>query len=751
MRAILFITSADRPYLNALKGFLAGHSITLCQETPSTGAEILQMAKFKQVDCILNTNPALLHRFFSRPSGVEDKFTLDDYAGSTSTFGGFKVLSLNPLAHLVNTNSGKFLFARYLSKVIYPERWFKQTKFSWEILNANNIDAFYSHCLTATFIAVDIETPLDNPQLKINCVGYCGVWRTSDGHYRTHCGVLPVDSVWAISWMRKFNQLKAPKAFQNGKYDNAYFLRFNAPIYNWLFDTQHLFHSWLAELPKRLDFISSFTIRDMAFWKNNGHSGNLHDYYQYNATDAWATANSWLSLMAECPQWAINNYLIEFPNVYPCLLCEMDGIMIDDVERKRLLEIKRKGLEDDLQKLGVMVGAPPVERSKAGKITKGFNPNSSAQVLRLFHILGSGDMDSSDAKAQAKVSLRHPLNKLIIDRITAYREASTLISNYLEPSLLGGKLMYTLNPAGTDTGRLNSRESWAWVGRQIQNMPFDCKSMCIADEEGWIFCEPDQPQSEARAVAYMSGEQKMIDVVESGKDFHSVQVEMFFGHKYETVWNIPDNKVFPEKKKIRELSKRTNHGAGYNMKENTMLDTMGEINAIVARDLLGISQNTPLKIVMRYCLGQYDKAYPNVRSLQPGGWYASIKYTVKTTKLLVGPTGWTRYCFGDIDYWHDFNSYVSHGPQSLSVMIINKGFQKLMYFQLGPGAGWFRLKAQIHDSLPFCIKLEYKNRLEEIRQLLVIPVKVTDCNGITRTMVIPTQMKSGDRTWASVK
>jgi len=47
--------------------------------------------------------------------------------------------------------------------------------------------------------------------------------------------------------------------------------------------------------------------------------------------------------------------------------------------------------------------------------------------------------------------------------------------------------------------------------------------------EGFYLGEADGEQAEARDTAYLSGDKNLIDVVESDKDFHAINVERFFG------------------------------------------------------------------------------------------------------------------------------------------------------------------------------------------------------------------------------
>src|SRR5207344_497939 len=94
-----------------------------------------------------------------------------------------------------------------------------------------------SSCFTALshvdVIAVDIETSpaylnwegKTDPQHTITCVGYSGITFDSDGNsFNCDTFVIPCNSMEQLKWIRKINALPQPKVFQNGKYDNLYFL-----------------------------------------------------------------------------------------------------------------------------------------------------------------------------------------------------------------------------------------------------------------------------------------------------------------------------------------------------------------------------------------------------------------------------------------------------------------------------------------------------------------------------------------------
>jgi DNA polymerase I-like protein with 3'-5' exonuclease and polymerase domains len=337
-------------------------------------------------------------------------------------------------------------------------------------------------------------------------------------------------------------------------------------------------------------------------------------------------------------------------------------------------------------------------RSSLGE--SNFNPNSSQQCVRLWKILGSSDITSSDTASRDKVKNRHPLNQFVVDKIELIRKDRKLVSNYLNPEkLLNWRNLYCINPDGTDTGRMASKESHFWCGFQIHNIARDRGDVSIKEtfeaDTDFLLGEADYEQAESRDTAYITGDEKMLSALDGTKDFHGFNASMFFGVPYEKIIAPDGTELDPD---LRYLSKRINHGANYNMGWGVLLDTMGIKNVLRARELLKLPKSWNLRRVTEYLLECFDKTYPIVR----GDYHEWIKYQVKTTQMLRGATGWTRYCFYNPSTSKQaLNAYVAHPPQSLNAMTLNKAWMKIFYEVALPNPTDFKLCAQIHDSILF--------------------------------------------------
>ena len=733
----LFGTEADRSYLERFRPIVGTHNLKVQLRSEEYLSSLAAKIRANKIEAVICTCPQTMTMLlgtqidFRHPVDKRDtkkKLKLDDYAGSffyidksklgTETDVG--VLILNPLQHLVTTAEGPFVFKRFVSKITDPARWFPQTAFTWELWTPAKSALLLAKFQSANVLACDIETYVGDEKRRIHCVGYAALF--PDG--TTHTVVVPFKDMLAHQFVRQLNASPVPKIFQNGMYDNLYFLRFNVPVCNWIYDTQHLFHSWYSELPKRLDFITAFAVRQIRFWKDDA-AGSEYNLFEYNARDCWATLTAFCALVVEVPTWARDNYLLEFPLVFPCLHMEADGLSLD---RKRFEAGKQKAeaaLAEKKQRLDAWFGSK-------------FNPASPDQCKRLLKVLGMGDVESADAKAMNACAAVHPFNALIVSELLAYRKQAKLLSTYFVwEKFWNERLYYKTNPAGTDTGRLASTESSFWTGLQIQNIPQGpaVKSWIVADE-GWQLAECDYSQSEARCVGYMSGCQSLIDLVESDKDYHSWNAHKFFGVPYEQVDNP-----------LRQLAKRVGHGANYCMGPTVLLETMGPKAVAEARALLKLPAKWTLTQICQHLLRTYELAYPEVKK----DWYDEIKRTIKLTKKLVSPLGWTRYFFADPTTSKPaMNAAVAHGPQNLSVSIINKVFYTIWRESVyGELRGHVRVKAQIHDSILY----EYKSEdsAKRVQELMRYPLQVKDSHGVVRTMIIPSDISYGETQWASLK
>lgn len=632
-----------------------------------------------------------------------------------------KYLILPDPHHIKAVPHGKFVIERFLDKIFHPEKFIKFPKFQWRKLSAQeDFENFLQLAQTeAIFAAFDIETVKRNR--GISCFGMAMLLR--DG--RIFVGVVDCTDDDFLERAGKLARSRVPKTAQNGIYDNLYHLRWNIPVENYVHDTAAWMHSLYCELPKDLGFLGSFFLRDFEYWKFEGKAAkSKEDYLTYNAKDCYATLCTAIAQLVEAPKYAKNNFIINFPRIFPCILMSAHGMLVDEDVRTDV----RLEAETELQRLenemAVMTSIP------------GFNSGSWQQVEKLFLALGV-KLKSTEEKDLLAVAARHPLYEIFVDRILEIRGLKKAIGTYYKAELLDGVLFYDLIPYGTETGRFASKKSSFWCGANIQNQPPYAKCYLMAPE-GWEICETDNEQSESRTTAYISGDVALQQTLESGRDFHSQNAVLFFGSEYEVARKKQED---GSDSPMRALAKRINHAVSYNMGENEFVRNAGHRVMELARRLLGLSPYWSHKQIAQYLIGLFDKAYPKVRN----DFQRDVIREITFTKMLVGATGWTRRFFRDPNTNKPaLNAAVAHGPQSLSVQILNEGLLKL-YIKVLDGLP-IRLLAQVHDSVLKLRKIGDDASLAIAKECLYTPTQVKG-----KTLVIPTATKVSGKYWAKRK
>lgn len=697
-----------------------------------------------QIDAVMCTQPQCVEAVLRdtkdyNPPKNKKKFSLDEFAGSLLKLrSGREFLVLNGLERLRTVPEERYVVDRFVSKITKKSRWFPQTEFKWGMVTESNKEEVLQKIIASSIVGIDIENPYPQYELRpITCTSYT----TYDpATHTTESWVVPFLEVWHWEFMVAANDSPGRKVLQNGLHDNSYFMRWGAPVRNWVFDTFHLFHSWQAELPRSLDFLAAFFLRNVRYWKDDGKTGNLVDLYRYNALDGWGTVNTLLAMLSEYPDFATRNYVDhEFPMVFPCLNAGMEGLECDRERFDQLRAKKQRHVEELLADIRYLLSTP------------GYNPGSWQQNAKVFQLLGCDPAKGTGKIPTLHAKAKHPLNNYLLTKIEDYKKEAKQVGTYFDPDKLWhGRVYYGINPGGTDTLRAASKESSFDCGWQIQNTPRDDQSFkeCLLAPAGWYLAEADKKQSEARCVGYLSGDLNLINLVESPHDYHAWNASQFFGIPYEEIYDEEKGKTL--RKDIRDLSKRTNHGANYNMGPDVMLDTMGPLAVAKAKIMLKLPKGLTLKGTCEYLLNRYKMTYPSVK----GRWYESIILAIETTGKLVSPMGWTRVFHSKPrDSKPALNSAVAHPPQNLSVSIVNKEWYKIWRLTIyGELRGKIRIKAQIHDSLLFIYrKVEDAYRVAE---LMDFRVNVVGSDRVTRSMLIPSDLSIGKeptRRWSDLK
>ncbi len=761
MRILVNYNKAEQSHIPILQYHLKARNLqAIATNLTLTPGELVAKAQQSNCVAILLCNPDTLAQCVPG-----NKPSLDLYRGSLLNFS-VPAIVCNSLLHTTTIPYGAWLLGKDLDKFKTLSQAYKD-KFSFTVLESVfDMEEAYEHLSRCACISYDIETKTlneDEESLKggdtiITCASWTGISHNGD----LNTFVLPLvdftvdhwasDSEYAnaIAFLRKVNALQIPKVMHNGLYDCLHSIVYGAHPVEWTLDTMAMMHSEYSSLPKTLDFVASITLPDYMQWKIEAEAASkakdIKAYWTYNAKDTWFTARILLHYLKHLPAYAKKNYSMQFPLVYPCLYGAFEGLKIDQDKRKELRDKAETQLTKALAELKVMLA------------DENFNPGSYRHVQHyIYDVIGAADprigqkkdattgkrtrmVRGTDEKNLRAIGEQHPILLKVTSAILDYRESAKAIGTYFDFYQRNGRLLWNLNPFGTETDRMACNSSSFWCGTQVQNIPPYAKDMLIADPD-YELVEFDNSQSEARCTAYLSQEENLIAALEDPlKDFYKSLGTLFFGIPYPEVTKELRNAVL----------KKIVHGTNYMMGAATFIENAGVQKLIEGAGLLGIKisleKKAPegymtLKEFATYLLEAYHKPFPRVRI-----WYKEIANDIATKHMLVSPLGHTRYFFGDINRDHNMlRGAVAHAPQNLSVSILNIGLKKIWKL-VKESKGLIRFKAQIHDSVFLQIhKSIFKETVPVIQELLRNPVTIHG-----RTLIIPVDYKYGQN-WGSME
>jgi DNA polymerase-1 len=292
---------------------------------------------------------------------------------------------------------------------------------------------------------------------------------------------------------------------------------------------------------------------------------SLEDIFDFTETDDFAEAQR--KLMAALADRGLTRLYedIELPLIPVLGRMETRGVLLDVDYLKTLASQYRSEL--------AVIEARVYE--VAGKT---FNINSPKQLGDvLFDDLGLGSGGRlKKTPTGARSTRESELTKLrgthpIIDAIFDYRELSKLLSTYIEslPGLIGadGRLHTTYSQIGAATGRMSSNNP------NLQNIPVKTERgaairKAFVAAPGYTLLACDYSQIELRVAAFLSGDEKLIEIFKSGSDVHAAVASRVFG--------VPEAEVTKE---MRRRAKVINFGILYGMGVNALRENLGTSRA----------------------------------------------------------------------------------------------------------------------------------------------------------------------------
>ena len=246
----------------------------------------------------------------------------------------------------------------------------------------------------------------------------------------------------------------------------------------------------------------------------------------------------------------------------------------------------------------------------------------------------SGGARSTKESELEKLRDLHPIVPLIFE----YRELSKLLSTYIDaiPPLLDEKdrLHSHFVSAGTTTGRMAS------IDPNLQNIPVKTdlgKAIrgAFVASEGYKLCSFDYSQIELRIAAFLSGDEKLLEIFRKGEDVHTSVASFVF-------------KVSPEQvtSDMRRKAKVINFGIIYGM------------GVLALKQNLGTSRDDAQKF-----LNDYFETFSGLANY------------LNNVKAETARKGYTETFFGRRRYFEGINSKIPYIKASAERMAINAPIQ----------------------------------------------------------------------------
>lgn len=256
--------------------------------------------------------------------------------------------------------------------------------------------------------------------------------------------------------------------------------------------------------------------------------------------------------------------------------------VFDDIEEPIIPIIEKmdnKGVKIDVKFLNDLSKTYHAELSKLEKkiweyAGEEFNINSPKQLGEIiFDKMAltakglkktSGGARSTRESELEKLRDTHPMIPLLFE----YRELQKLLSTYIDtiPTLVddNNRLHAHFLQAGSTTGRMASK------GPGLQNIPIKTElgraiRKAFIAEKGYLVASLDYSQVELRIAAFLSGDEKLIEIFKNGVDVHNAVAS--------EVFEVPLEKV---DKEMRRKAKVINFGILYGMGVNALRQNLGE-------------------------------------------------------------------------------------------------------------------------------------------------------------------------------
>jgi uracil-DNA glycosylase family 4 len=527
-------------------------------------------------------------------------------------------------------------------------------------------------------------------------------------------------------------------------------------VNSYFFDTMLAFRTLYPELPSSLQFSTS-VLTEEPYYKDEGKEYNpkkdkLDRLLLYNAKDAAVTYEVFEKEMCELESFGIRDFF--FKKVMPLhefySRIELRGIKRDEFQQKFLKEKykdRQKELEEELFSLTREYYDEPINVNSNGK-----NGDVPKLLYGLMRIPARKSTDEKTLEALMRNAVKAPEKRRVLELILETRKVKKTIGTYIDHKTdYRGRTLTSVRIA-LETGRTSNGILKAPIATEQRGLAFqtitkhgdvgtDLRSMFIPDK-GYVLLEPDLSGAEARVVAILGRDDRLLKMFNFKVDLHRVTrswidgievdnlEEFYVEQDEENCWKLANsiNKVLKGQidNEARQLGKKGRHAANYDMGKREA-SALFECSEWRARQIL-------------------DKIHSNDTNIRDV-FHREIQEALRdNNRTLISPHGRRRQFF---NRWGDelFKEAYADIPQATV-----SDHNKFAAQRCEKRANWIQILSESHDSFLAQVPInQVDNACKIMTEELETPIDFSKCSLPRGELIIPCEIFIGEKNWEDMR
>lgn len=580
---------------------------------------------------------------------------------------------------------------------------------------------------------------------------------------------------------------KIQKIGQNFKFDETLLqtclngtVDFGIRTNGFYFDTMLAFRTLYPELPATLAFQTS-VLTEEPYYKEEGKGYNpkkdkIDRLLLYNAKDAVVTYECYERELEELRARSLDDFF--FSRVMPLhpfySRMEQRGIKGDPFAKRFLKEKYNSIWQEDQKKLDDYASSLGIEldefkwSEKKETFVGGCNVQSvggknAMMPFLVYTAMGCPARKGTDEKtldALMRNAVKDPLKQSMLQLILRIRKVRKTLGTYIDAELFSDGRYRTSYRIALETGRTSTSICEPPITTEKLGLAFqtitkhgeignDLRSLFIPDE-GYIFVEPDLSQAEARVVAILARDEKLLKMFEYSVDIHRVTsawvlmraiplLDLFFMEiDHDACCRIAQdlNKQMKDmtSDEERQEGKKFRHAGHYDMGKREAASQIGISEAKAAA-----------------ALSKFHSTNANIK----GVFHKEIvEFLNANNRVLTNPFGRQRQFLNKwgSELWKEAYAQIPQSTVSDHVKFAMKRIELR--------CNYLMILEESHDSflgqVPLLINYQYPFKLVDqfrdvTKEEMEIPIDFASCSLPRGKLIIPTDLHIGKENWQNME